>query len=110
MTTHLIDHNWKQHLINLASSNDSFLCICPFIKKSVISELLTSGFKDIKVITRLNLEDMLQGVSDIDAIRAVMDAGGQVRAVNHWPSERAKHPRGFHALPEDLLFPGVELA
>ena len=81
MTTRLIDHNWKQHLINLASSNDSFLCICPFIKKSVISELLTSGFKDIKVITRLNLEDMLQGVSDIDAIRAVMDAGGQVRAV-----------------------------
>ena len=76
----------------------------------MISELLASGFKGIKVITRFNLEDMLQSVSDIDAIRAVMDAGGQVRAVNHRPSERVKNPRGLHALPEGLLFPGVELA
>ena len=84
----LVEQNWKQELHEGLHRDPSALrIVCPFIKLGVLSELLDQHHPEaLLVITRFRLEDFLAGVSDIDALRRVLEAGGQVRGV-----------RGLHA-------------
>ncbi len=60
----------------------SLLIVCPFIKLTTMKRLLRGrGKRPIRVITRFNLDDFNAGVSDLDSLAAVIDAGGQVRGV-----------------------------
>ena len=81
MKTRLIDKGWKCELLALARDSQTFWCICPFIKKSVITELLENEFEDLLFITRLNVEDMLQGVFDLESLRVILNKGGRIRVV-----------------------------
>lgn len=55
--------------------------ICPFIKLGALDRLLKGGPQSLQVITRFNLDDFADGVSDIGALRRVLAAGGQVRGI-----------------------------
>ena len=84
----LIDSGWGS-VIDEALAVDPFplWIVCPFIKKRVATRLLAGGeAKHIRVITRFNLNDFGEGVSDTGALRLLLDHGAQIRGI-----------RGLHA-------------
>jgi hypothetical protein len=84
----LVERSWMQELHDgLTRDASPFRIICPFIKDSVLAELLERhGPAELLVITRFRLADFLAGVSDIAALRRILQAGGKVRGI-----------RGLHA-------------
>ena len=58
--------------------------ICPFIKTGAL-EHLPEGFQPgvIQVITRFNLDDFADSVSDIAALRLLAKAGARVRGIKY---------------------------
>lgn len=88
MTTWLVDRNWGTELKDGCRRHGTALrIICPFIKVRPVVELLrTSQPSQLEVITRFNLGDFGSGVSDLRALRVILEAGGRVRGV-----------RGLHA-------------
>lgn len=82
MTLQLIKSKWRATLLECTQSADYLLIVCPFIKASVIKELLaTFPAKRVEVITRMNTADFYDGVSDTEAIRILLESGAQVRAL-----------------------------
>lgn len=57
--------------------------VCPFVKRRTAECLLERGGpKNLLIVTRLNLNDFGNGVSDTGALR-LTDHGARVRAVKH---------------------------
>lgn len=82
MTVRLIDAGWGAELTAaLRADTSEFRVICPFIKARALERLLSLNPASIQVITRFNLVDFAEGVSDIEALRMLLDAGAQVRGV-----------------------------
>jgi hypothetical protein len=84
MTIRLVDTGWGKELIDALRADTSELkIICPFIKAGALDRLLSSRPRSIQVITRFNLADFAEGVSDIAALRKLLNAGGRVRGVRN---------------------------
>ena len=82
MTVRLVDAGWGAELTAaLHADNSELRVICPFIKAGALDRLLSLNPASIQVITRFNLVDFAEGVSDIAALRMLLDAGAQVRGV-----------------------------
>lgn len=82
-TFRLIDHGWKAEFEAAAKlKTDELLIIAPFIKQRAVQRL-TPGKRKIRVLTRFSLRDFLEGVSDISALRHLLDAGGEVRGIKN---------------------------
>lgn len=81
----LIESGWDQVLAQAAQGeHPSLRVVCPFLKKSTIQRLLTAGKPgSIQVITRFNLDEFREGVSDTSALRLLLKHGAQVRGVKH---------------------------
>lgn len=84
----LIDSNWRSHFIARANErHETLRIVCPFIKRNAVQRLIAEGHQpEIRVITRFNLADFAAGVSDIDALRWLLDRGAAIRGI-----------RGLHA-------------
>ena len=84
MTTRLIDREWDSEFAEaLAVSSGNLRIICPFIKAPVIKRLLSHKPKNVRVITRTNLDDFASGVSDVAALRQLLDANARVRGIKN---------------------------
>ena len=84
MTIRLVDTRWGSELVDAALADTSALrIICPFIKVGALERLHRAKPGAIQVITRFNLADCASGVSDIAALRLLLDAGGKVRGVRN---------------------------
>ena len=84
MTVQVVDTGWKGQLKKaLEADNSSLSIICPFIKAKVVQELMSHKPQGIRVITRFNLADFANGVSDVAALKILLDAGATVRGVQH---------------------------
>ncbi len=84
MTLRLVDSGWGHELTDALRIDSSELrIICPFIKVGALERLLVHRPKRLQVITRFNLADFADGVSDIAALRAVLEAGGTVRGIKN---------------------------
>jgi len=84
VTFRLVDSGWGNEISDALQADASELrIICPFIKGGALERLLKHRPKAIQVITRYNLADFAAGVSDIAALRRVLDAGGRVRGIKH---------------------------
>lgn len=85
MTFRLVDSGWDTVLLGAVKEAGSGLrIVCPFIKKGAVERLLGRLKPDaLSVITRFNLDDFAQGVSDLTALRDLMDRGAQIRGVKH---------------------------
>jgi hypothetical protein len=83
VSVELIDRDWRAAISDgLQRDPSSFRMICPFVKKQVLTRLINQHEPArLRLITRLKLADFAAGVSDLPALRAVLDAGGQVRGV-----------------------------
>ena len=70
------------------AAKDTIKIICPFIKVSVVKRLLKeTKAETTQVITRFNMEDFYQGVSDTDALRFLLDKDASIRGVQHLHSK-----------------------
>ena len=54
-----------------------------FIKKGALERLLSHRPGDVQVITRFNLADFADGVSDVEALRMLLDAGASIRGIQN---------------------------
>lgn len=79
------DSGWDKIIHDAASMNSPELrVVCPFIKKRSILRLLAGKKpKTIKVITRFNLREMYDGVSDADALHFLLNNGAKVRGIKN---------------------------
>lgn len=85
MTFRLVDKGWGQELQEAAAADATALrIICPFIKKGALLHLLDGRATGaIQVITRFNLSDFADGVSDIDALTLLLARRAAVRGVRN---------------------------
>jgi HKD family nuclease len=85
MSFRLVDQGWDRELDqSLAANSKDVRIICPFIKDSAAERLLRQGKPDsLQVITRFNLCDFSDGVSDVAALRLLLENGAQIRGVRH---------------------------
>jgi HKD family nuclease len=82
MTTRLVDSGWSLEIAEaLRADAGELRIISPFIKVGALQRLLTARPKAVKAITRFNLADFAEGVSDIAALRRLLASGGSVRGV-----------------------------
>jgi hypothetical protein len=81
----LIDTGWDRELEGaLGADHSSVRIVCPFIKKQAAKRLLGWGPPDqFQVITRFNLGDFGDGVSDISALQLLRENGAKVRGVRN---------------------------
>jgi PLD-like domain len=84
VTLRLVDSAWSTELTDAARADTSALrIVCPFIKTGALDRLLALRPRKIEVITRFNLADFVDCVSDLDALRKLLAAGGQVRGIKN---------------------------
>ena len=84
MTIRLVDGGWSKELAEALYADASELrIICPFIKVGALESLLSHRPGNVQVITRFNLDDCAAGVSDIAALRKLLQIGAGVRGVRN---------------------------
>ena len=84
MTIRLVDGGWGRELTEALRIDASRLrIICPFIKEGALRTLLRHHPRSIQVITRFNLADFAEGVSDVAALQRLLDADAAVRGVRN---------------------------
>ena len=78
----MVDSGWARELSDGVRVGRGILrIVCPFIKVRAIDWLLKQRPRQIKVITRFNLGDFADEVSDIAALRKLLGFGAQVRGI-----------------------------
>lgn len=79
----LIDRGWDRVLdAAVAADHSSVRVVCPFIKERGAERLLKQGRpKQLQIITRFNLDDFCNGVSDVGALRLLLDNGARIRGL-----------------------------
>lgn len=85
----LVDSGWGSVMDEaLQLGHPKLRIVCPFIKRRVAERLITVGNpRDIQVITRFNLLDFYNGVSDTEALRLLLAKGAQIRGVRNLHSK-----------------------
>ena len=84
MTFRLVDERWHKEFTEALCDDASELrIVCPFIKVRALQGLLQHNPRKIQVITRFNLGDFAEGVSDVAALRKLLDADARVRGVRN---------------------------
>ena len=78
----LIDSNWNLEFHKLASkTNRTISFITPFIKETTTQALISDRKIHIRLITRFNEKDFYNGVSDISALKYLLELGAEIRGV-----------------------------
>ncbi|MCY4499985.1 MAG: phospholipase D family protein [Alphaproteobacteria bacterium] len=84
MTFRLVDAGWASEFESALGLDSSGLCVvCPFIKIGAVTRLLSSRPGSIRVITRFNLSDFAEGVSDLSALQRLHDVGAKIRGIRN---------------------------
>ena len=84
MSVRLVDAEWGRELEDAICTHPTEVCIvCPFIKKHALERLLSHRPRGVRVITRFSLSDFAEGVSDVEALRMLLNAGASIRGIKH---------------------------
>ena len=84
MTFRLVDGKWDEEFTEALCDDASELrIICPFIKVGALQRLLRHSPGRVQVITRFNLGDYADRVSDVAALRKLLEADAGVRGVRN---------------------------
>lgn len=79
----LIDHGWRREFEDAGKLKAcDLLIISPFMKTRAVKRL-THGKENIRVLTRFCLHDFFEGVSDLGALRHLLDVGAEVRGIKY---------------------------
>jgi hypothetical protein len=79
----IVDRGWVHEIESaLAVRPRRVQIVAPFIKTATMRRFLQrSPAPEIELITRYNLNDFYAGVSDVEALRLVIESGGRVRGI-----------------------------
>ncbi len=81
MTIRMVDEGWRRELAEAVRADANELRItCPFIKVGALESLLSGQPGNVQVITRFNLADFAEGVSDIAVLRKLLDINARFAA------------------------------
>ena len=84
MTFRLVDKHWLPEFVDALQADHSTLrIVCPFIKVGTLDRLLKPRPGAVQAITRFNLANFADGVSDIAALRRLLESGGSIRGIRH---------------------------
>ncbi len=85
MSFRIMDTGWGKELTDaLAADRSSVRVISPFIKEKAATRLLEHGRpQHLEVITRYDLDGFCDGVSDISALRCLLEAGARIRGIKN---------------------------
>lgn len=80
-----VKSGWDTELDSaLRKDNSELRIVCPFIKKAAAARLLDRGAPEkILVITRASLNDFYGGVSDLGALKLLLNGGAEIRVVRN---------------------------
>jgi len=82
VTVRLVDAGWGRELTDaLRADAGELRVISPFIKAGALDRLLSLNPGKVRVITRFNLADFAEGVSDVAALKMLLDAGARIRGI-----------------------------
>ena len=84
MSFRLVHESWGgelEHALRLDRSELRILS--PFMQAGALARLLPHRPERTRVITRFNLNDFADGVSDISVLRTLLDVGASVRGIRH---------------------------
>ena len=88
MSLRLVNAGWLKELRDaLLADRSQLRIICPFIKVGALTRVLCAQPNSIRVITRFNLNDFADGVSDVAALRHLLKCGAQIRGIRHLHSK-----------------------
>nr|WP_247645395.1 phospholipase D-like domain-containing protein [Agrobacterium tumefaciens] len=78
-----MDSGWSDELdIGMRERPETVLIVCPFIKKQTVERLIFAHCpRDLRVITRFDLNAFNAGVSDMDALSLLLRSGAKIRGV-----------------------------
>ena len=80
----LVDKGWGKEISDALRTDASEIrIICPFIKQVALERIFDHTPNKIQVITRFNLADFAEQVSDITALRELLDAGADIRGIKN---------------------------
>ena len=80
----LVDSGWASELLDgVRVSAGRLRIVCPFIKERALNRLLELHPKQVRVITRFNLAEFADGVSDIAALRNLLESGAVIRGIRN---------------------------
>lgn len=79
--TRLVDSAWGNELDAALRLDTEVRLVCPFLKLPVARRILANRPSAIQLITRFNLDDFAQGVSDLEALRVLLNSGARIRGV-----------------------------
>ena len=83
-TFRFVEKEWHSEFTEALRVDASELrIICPFIKAGAIDSLLSWQPGAVQTITRFNLADFAEGVSDIAALQKLLNVGASVRGVRN---------------------------
>jgi hypothetical protein len=82
MGVRLVDGGWWKELeAALAGDASTVRIASPFVKHGAVEKLLSEAPSSLRVLTRFNLDHFREGVSDISALRRLVELGARVRGV-----------------------------
>ena len=83
VTIRVVKSGWEKEMRDaLASAGGGELrIICPFIQLDALEPFLVQELGVIQVITRFKGDDFAAGVSDVEALRKLLEVGAQVRGI-----------------------------
>lgn len=82
MAVRLVEGGWWKELEAALSDDASTVRIAsPFIKHGAVEGLLSEAGPSLQILTRFNLDHFREGVSDISALRRLIELGARVRGV-----------------------------
>lgn len=90
MSFQFIHNDWLNHFIELSKKvKNEILIISPFIQLNALKTILPKHKKitDIKTITRFNLSNFYDNVSDIKALLYLMEKGASVKGIRNLHSK-----------------------
>ena len=80
----LVDSGWAGELEKaIRAEPNEVRIVCPFIKKGALKPLLSLRPSGVRVVTRFNLVDFAEGVSDLEALKKLLDAGASIRGIQN---------------------------
>lgn len=85
MNFRLLDSGWDRIFDeSLQADSSRVRIVCPFIKRRAAERLFQHGQpQSIQVITRFNLDCFREGVSDVAAMRYLLERGAQIRGIKN---------------------------
>ncbi len=88
MSFTIVDKDWNQKFHEYSSlAQEESMIISPFLGATTVMNLLGDNPRKAKVITRFNLDDMVQGVSDIKVFEYFLQKGILVRGIKRLHSK-----------------------